>query len=119
MRVFLDATLAASVIALGAGFLGALHPIGDALAVFRPQIALAAGLLSGLHLLLRPRLWACLGLAAAGVGAWSTLPPSETTAAPQARVYSAYQKNLLWSLPDARLVAEDIRAQAPDIQRIG
>ena len=110
---------AGALIALAAvlaGYGGALHPVGDSLAVFRVPLAL----LGGLALLVwRPR--GAVTLAGLAVVALAVLPRlwalSPVQAGPAARVsgLAVYQKNLLFTLRDPARVVADIRARAPDI----
>lgn len=95
---------------VGAGYLGALHPAGDSLAVFRPVIALA---LIAAGLVLGGRLgWTGV---AAGVAA---LLPILWMARPQDGPQEGlviYQKNLLISLADPAPIVADIRDSRADI----
>lgn len=103
---------ALSLLALLGGFLGGLHPVGDSLAVFRPQLALIAGVMGGLLLIARSRALAALTLAVA-VGAGVTL--GTAAYGPQASAgYSLYQKNMSFRNPDWSAVAADIRDVQPD-----
>ncbi|KZY47145.1 hypothetical protein A3731_07040 [Roseovarius sp. HI0049] len=97
--------------AMGLSFAGALHPVGDSLAVFRLAIALPALLLvlaTGL-----PRGWrlagAALCLAGAGSVFWHKLPLAEPGP------LSVYQKNMFHRNSDIAGLAQDILAVAPDI----
>ncbi len=110
---------AGALIALAAvlaGYGGALHPVGDSLAVFRVPLALLgalallvwwprrAAMLAGLAvvaLAVLPRLWA--------------LSPVQAGQAAQTPGLTVYQKNLLFTLRDPGAVVADIRARAPDI----
>ncbi len=102
---------------LAAGFLGALHPAGDSLAVFRLQAALAVVVLSVVLAALsgRARRW----LAAAGVAVVAAAPAALSwvhlpSAAP-VPVITVYQKNLLFRLADREAIAADIRATGADV----
>jgi len=107
--------LAAFVLAALAGsFAGALHPLGDSLAVFRLPLAGLAGALvlaSGLA-----RLWkwaaalACLA-AAASVG-WHKIAPPPPEPPGTLRLY---QKNMFHQNADLDGLAADILAAGPDI----
>lgn len=111
MKGIARAAIAALVAALVAGFAGALHPLGDSLAVFRAGIAALALLILPLA---RPGRGAGLGIAAACLAglatvAWYKLPragPGPVT---------VYQKNMNRRDADIAALARDIRAVAPDI----
>lgn len=117
----LAALMAAGAAAgLAGGFLGAVHPAGDSLAVFRSALAAALLALSaGAALLGMPR----LGLAGAvfAVAGAATLIPHWRPGAAAAsgtgpgRELTHYQKNLWVRLPDADPVAADILDAAPDL----
>lgn len=108
-----------SVTALGLctllfSFAGALHPLGDSLAVFRTQIA-------------------CLGLIWIALGVWTGAAPASAAviAIPVAAAMipalvsyvrpevpgptTLYQKNMSFRLADTAPLEEDIRSAAPDV----
>ncbi|RVV98579.1 endonuclease [Mesobaculum littorinae] len=97
-----------------AGYGGALHPAGDSLAVFRPELALLLLALSCLGALAGARrsglCGAALGLAAAAGPIWSMAMPE-----PPAGAYALYQKNLLYRNATPGAVARDILSAAPDL----
>lgn len=99
--------------ALLAGYGGALHPLGDSLAVFRVPLAVLAGL--ALILWWRPRRAVLAGLAVVALALlpriWAMVPGQ---AAGQADLV-IYQKNLLWLLPDPQPLIADVRTRAPDV----
>ncbi|MGR3404013.1 endonuclease/exonuclease/phosphatase family protein [Roseovarius indicus] len=102
---------ALALMALGLSFAGALHPVGDSLAVFRVGLAFLALLLvlgTGL-----PRGWRLTGvalcLAASGSVFWHKLPPAE----PGPLIL--YQKNMFHRNSDIEGLARDILAVSPDI----
>ena len=99
--------------ALGLSHAGALHPVADSLAVFRPVIAL--GLVPCLYLARRARWLAVLGTVAALVA----LGPAVWLARPAAAVTDGalvlYQKNVLWSNDSIEALAEDILASGADV----
>jgi endonuclease/exonuclease/phosphatase (EEP) superfamily protein YafD len=102
---------ALALVALGLSFAGALHPVGDSLAVFRLAIAVPALLLvlaTGL-----PRGWRLAGAALCLAGAGSVLGHKLPQAEPGA--LSVYQKNMFHRNSDIGGLAEDILAAAPDI----
>lgn len=104
---------AGALAAVAFGYAGAMHPLGDSLAVFRLPLAGLAGLM--LLLLRRPRrvVWPGLVLVALVLlpRVWAMRPGPEESA-PDLVIY---QKNLVWLLPDFGPVVADIRARAPDI----
>lgn len=102
---------ALALVALGLSFAGALHPVGDSLAVFRLALAIPALLLvAGTRLPLGWRLTGmALCLAAAGSVFWHKLPlggPGPLT---------IYQKNMFHRNSDIEGLARDILAVSPDI----
>lgn len=115
MRRVLTLFLGLCAIALAAGFAGRFHGAGDTLAVARPVLVPLLALLSLTALVLRPRLPGVMGLALSLVAGYSMMPPAPVSNVPDdARVYSAYQKNLLWIIPDTAPVADDIGKLKPD-----
>lgn len=114
------ALLAAALAALGLSFLGALHPVGDSLAVFRLGIAaLALALLwparPDLRLGRGPALvLAVLPLVAAGSVLWHKLPGPDITGR-DAGALTLYQKNMFHRNGDIAGLAADILETAPDI----
>jgi endonuclease/exonuclease/phosphatase (EEP) superfamily protein YafD len=97
-----------------ASYLGRLHPIGDSLAVFRPQTALLLGLIAAIAHFRGGKLAAKLGLILAAFSlapiAWAYLEPGK--AGTDIRLY---QKNLLYTNADVAGIGQDIRAAAPDV----
>ena len=104
----------AGALVLAAGYLGALHPIGDSFAVFREEVAVATVLLAMLSGPWRPARWAPAAIGAL-VLAHLALPHLEE-AAPGP--ISVYQKNMLFVNADWEALAEDIRAAEPDVALI-
>ncbi|MEO0372824.1 MAG: hypothetical protein AAF231_15315, partial [Pseudomonadota bacterium] len=94
-------------------FLGALHPVGDSFAVFRPLICL---ILIPLALLL-PIGWrwrmalATVGLAGLATIGWHMLPPSVSPSPDRVVIY---QKNMFHQNSDLEGLAEDIVASNAD-----
>lgn len=111
LLLILWAALLAAGLALAAGFLGALHPAGDTLGVFRLQFAaLALVLALSAAALSRRR---ALPLAAALAALLAAAPAAlsyRASAAPTAGPHALYQKNLYFRLPDAGAIIADIRA---------
>ncbi|SFB79125.1 endonuclease/exonuclease/phosphatase family protein [Tropicimonas isoalkanivorans] len=106
--------LAVGFVALGASFLGALHPAGDSLAVFRNYIAGAGVLwvLMGWATRVASPVWLLpLGVAVlpafAGYTRTEYVSPDHTV--------TIYQKNMLRKNPDPSGLVADIRAVRPDI----
>lgn len=117
MRALVRGCGALGVAALVGGYLGALHPVGDSLAVFRLWIAVAVLGAGAVLLALRDR-WAGIyfvGLAAvAGFGpALALAGPGEPVAGLE-RPYAIYQKNLLYAARDTAAILAEIGALAPD-----
>lgn len=115
IRVVLWALTALAIGVLAGGFAGALHPLGDSLAVFRIQSAVAVLGLAAL-----------LGLAGAGraallAGATAALAlPSALSYAPGSAVagsgqFGIYQKNLNFLTGDVPRIAADIRESGADL----
>lgn len=101
-----------SVIGLAGGFYGALHPLGDSLAVFR--LYALAGLLFSLigFWIWRKRLLAVLALLIFAYGAFSLR--NQLISPEPVEGLSLVQLNLQFS-NDARQLAEYAKANAPDI----
>lgn len=115
----LGAILTAAALAAGAalagGFLGALHPAGDSLAVFRPHLAAALGVLC---LMLLASGWrrAALGAGAMALAAGlALLPHHRPASSPGGADLALYQKNLRFGLDDSAPLLADILAEEPDI----
>lgn len=102
--------------ALALSHAGALHPVADSLAVFRPAIALA--LVPCLVLVRRDMALAVLGggaaIAALGPVLWLALPAGAGPGAPDGGV-TLYQKNMLWSNEAHAELAADIEASGADV----
>ncbi len=102
---------------LVASHLGALHPIGDSLAVFRPWLLALAALVVAV-LLLRGHKGAALGGLAVVLASGATLLrawlPAGAPAAHEAAAFTHYQKNMSYRLADPAPLIADIRAIAPD-----
>ncbi len=113
MRLFLKLIWLALVAALMAGFAGALHPIGDSLSVFRPQVLVLLATASGLLWGLRMGVWAALGAVFVLVAGLPLLVDPKQR--PAGASVTLYQKNMLVSNPDLGPLEADIRAMAPDV----
>ncbi len=113
MRLFLTLLWWLTAFALLAGYAGRLHGIGDSFAVLRPAVASLLVGLSLVQFLLSCRRRAIAGLILSAVALVSMMPPAPggAMAGPN---YRLYQKNLLWNLPDTRVVADDILASGAD-----
>ena len=104
------------MLALIGSYGGAVHPLGDSLAVFRPVPAILA-VLGVILLRFRPRVlclpitamavWTCGGIGLAKLGSWPTTPPLD-------RVF-VYQKNMFYANDDLTALAADIKATVPDL----
>ena len=119
MRAILATLIALPSAALAGGLLDGIAWPGAALALFRPQLALAAAALSLLALLVGPRRWALAGLAAAALGG-ALLVPALREPEPQPPPAGAEPVRLLvlnlWHRnDDAEAVAGLIRRERPDV----
>lgn len=102
---------ALALLVLGLSFAGALHPVGDSLAVFRLGLAALA-----LLLVLFTRLplgWRLAGVVLCLAGAGSVLIHKLPLA--EAGPLTIYQKNMFHRNSDIEGLAQDILAAAPDI----
>lgn len=106
--------LVLALVVLGAGYLGQYHPAGDSLAVFRPQITLLILLLAVLLWLARARVWAVLGIAAAGLALGPIFWMSGALSASGGTGMSLYQKNMRFLVEDPTLLSADVLARRPD-----
>ncbi|WP_428548361.1 endonuclease/exonuclease/phosphatase family protein [Profundibacter sp.] len=99
---------------LGASHFGALHPLGDSLAVFRGVLTIV-GAVAVLVLVLQRR-WVLTALGAGLVllSAYTVLMPRFTFSAALDVPYALYQKNMSFRMPDTAMLATDILQQAPD-----
>ncbi len=114
-RILLGALAVVCALLLAGSFAGALHPLGDSLAVFRLHFAAGVVVFASL--------WAAMGrraaVALAFVGAFAVLPTAWMWVRPAEAVPAAtlvhYQKNLLWVRRDMTRLAADIRSVSPDV----
>ncbi|MCI2398667.1 endonuclease/exonuclease/phosphatase family protein [Aliiroseovarius subalbicans] len=103
------------LVALVGGYLGALHPMGDSLAVLRPHLAAvlvlaALGLLAG-----RRPLLALVNLSAGAVALVPILwALGGADASPNGASLSLYQKNMLFRMPSPARLGQDILLHKPD-----
>lgn len=95
------------------GYAGALHPVGDALAVFRLPLAGLAGAM--LLLLRRPGRVVVAGVVLVALAIVPRLWAMRAGQGVDAPELAIYQKNLFWGLADPGPVIADIRAREPDI----
>ncbi|MEM1342670.1 MAG: endonuclease/exonuclease/phosphatase family protein [Pseudomonadota bacterium] len=104
-----------AALALAGSYLGALHPVGDSLAVFRDWIGFGALGAAGLMLLARMRWPLAVLLGLWGGLAWYFATPVGTPlAASEFREpQRIYQKNLLFALEDPSAILADIAARDP------
>lgn len=103
----------ALLLALAVGFLGALHPAGDSLAVFRAQVTALLALVAVLGLALGARRSAAVGLIAALAAGAPLLAAYQVPATPGA--LRLYQKNMLFRNDTLPALVADIRAAVPDV----
>lgn len=115
IRGGLRALWALWALTLAGGFLGALHPAGDSLAVGRLQVLTAGAiLLAGLLAAGMPRLagLTAVALLLAGGATWAAWRGG---AAAGEGAFALYQKNLLYVGGDRTALIADIRAADPDL----
>ena len=115
IRYILGGSAVLFALLLAGSFAGALHPVGDSLAVFRLHFAAVLVLLALGWALAGRRAalaLALVGACAVGPTAWMWVRPAE--AVPAATLVH-YQKNLLWVERDMTGLAGDIRRVAPDV----
>ena len=116
LKISLLLVLLALLLALGGGYLGALHPAGDSLAVFRAYFVAPVLLLAALALVTGMRLVAGVsGLCGilALISVWGLVPLGKADAA-QGSGFELYQKNMLFRNPDPSQISADILARRPD-----
>lgn len=100
-------------LALAFGYAGALHPIGDSLAVFRGQILFVMALVSLVQRAVSDRGRALFGLVVVFV---ATLPlAADYLWQPEAGPMRIYQKNMLYNNPDLGPLEADIRATGAQV----
>lgn len=108
----------ACALAILGGYLGALHPIGDSLAVFRLWLALVLAFIAIGLVLLGARRFGGAAFALAVVGAapiaLAGVVPTGLSAQDGRDTRLLYQKNLLFRLSDAEPLLEDVRLTSPD-----
>ncbi|MBY4891574.1 endonuclease/exonuclease/phosphatase family protein [Rhodobacteraceae bacterium N5(2021)] len=97
-------------------YLGALHPLGDSLAVFRNWIAGLLLACAVVMILVRPRGFGMLVSIGAGIALLGAtpIPPAALHASAFVRPQTIYQKNLLFALPNAGAILADIAEIDPD-----
>lgn len=94
--------------------LGAIHPLGDSLAVFRGPLVVA-GLAAVLVLTGQRRWWATVGAGALVLSsAYTVLAPRLQYSAALDAPYSLYQKNMSFRMPETGPITQDILGQSPD-----
>lgn len=113
MKTLAICLAAAALAAVAAGYGGAVHPLGDSLAVFRLPLAGIAAL--ALLLARRPRWFVLAGLVGVALAMGPRLAKQWPASRAPGHDLVLYQKNLLHVLPRPRRVVADIRARAPDI----
>ncbi|MEZ5798392.1 MAG: endonuclease/exonuclease/phosphatase family protein [Paracoccaceae bacterium] len=113
MRRIVVLAIVLAALALAAGYLGALHPAGDSLAVFRPQVALLLAALGGVALMVGARAAGRWALALAALVALTLA--GHWWPGPAGGGLRLYQKNMLYNNADLPALAADIRAVAPDV----
>ena len=112
-RAGIWALLILAILSLMGGFLGALHPLGDSLAVFRVPFAGLAIICA--FILRRDARAALLGAVATGVMLVNWLNHSPTAENPTAQQLTLYQKNMLWRNDGNESLMEAIRTSGADI----
>ncbi|NJM82125.1 MAG: endonuclease [Tabrizicola sp.] len=109
----MGAGLLVLILLVAAGYGGALHPMGDSLAVFRAQGAAALMLAAMLCLAARMGRAGLFGLVVAGLAAGPLILAYSQTG--DAGPYRLYQKNVLFRNDDLAGLEADIREAAPDV----
>lgn len=114
LRLLIQILTLLGALAVGAGYLGAVHPAGDTLAVFR--LPLAVSVLAGgvLLFVLRRRKQAIPVLLFALFALAPLLLPQGQAGAGGALGLSLYQKNMMFRMPDPAALGADILVRAPD-----
>lgn len=104
------------MLTLVASYLGAWHPVGDLLAVFRIWIAGVLLVLALSLVMMRPRAVGGITAVAAGIALVGAMPMSlvQPHSSGFAQPQTIYQKNLLFALPDASAILADIAEVSPD-----
>ena len=113
MKAILSALAVLASLPVLGGYLGALHPLGDSLAVFRLQAAGLLAVMSAFALMAGAVRWGRIGMLMGLLAGVPVVWAYGTTPAPGGDL-RLYQKNMLYrndALPD---LAADIRAAAPD-----
>ena len=97
------------------GFGGRFHGAGDSLAVGRPLVVLGLAVFGSLLITMGRWRLGVVGMVLAVLGAVSLVPGGGGTDVPETgRTYAAYQKNLLFLLPDVAPVVSDIETADVD-----
>lgn len=113
MRRLVELIFVLTVLAIGVSFAGAIHPIGDSLAVFRFWLALL--LVACAVVLLIGRRGALLALlAACGVAALPIVVGKLSSKPRGDLAYTLYQKNLLYSNAEMADLSQDILNSGAD-----
>ncbi len=115
MRTALTLLAGLAALAVLGGYLGALHPLGDSLAVFRLQGAALLAVLSALALLAGAAAVGRLGMVLALVAGAPILWSYGAGPAAMTEGLRIYQKNMWFRNDDLAGLAADIRAAAPDV----
>ncbi|KAJ54585.1 hypothetical protein ACMU_17925 [Actibacterium mucosum KCTC 23349] len=101
------------LMAIGGGFLGAVHPVGDSLAAFRMPLCVTAGVLL---LLTCRRVWILrIGVPLSVACAWSALPYFAGASLMGQPVLRIYQKNMLWNAQDRSALFADFVSSGADV----
>lgn len=112
-RIILWLLMIPLVLLLGSN-LGAIHPLGDSLAVFRGPLA-ALGVVSALLLAQRgEKPLAAFASALVLWSAYTVLAPRLEFSAALDAPYTHYQKNMMFKMPSTTPLYDDILEQAPD-----
>ncbi len=112
-RAGIWALLILATLSLAGGFMGALHPLGDSLAVFRVPFAGIAMICA--FILRHDARAALLGAVASGVMLVSCLGHSPTDTELRTPQITLYQKNMLWRNDGNESLMEAIRTSGADI----
>lgn len=115
MKSFFSVLALLAALPLIGGYLGAVHPLGDSLAVFRLQGAGALALLSAGALLAGAAGIGRIGMLIALVAGAPVIWSYGNGAAPVGASLRVYQKNMLYRNDDLAGLAQDIRVSAAEV----
>lgn len=95
-------------------YFGAVHPLGDSLAVFRGPLAALGGVCTMLLMRGGSKLFAVLAMVLVLWSAYTVLGPRVSFSDAAEAPYTLYQKNMRFNMPSTQPLQDDIITQAPD-----